>query len=38
MNITLARMPDDVIARYVGAHMLDSHVAVATASDHGQKH
>lgn len=37
MNITLARMPDDVIARYVGAHMIDSHVAVATASDQGRK-
>jgi hypothetical protein len=30
-------MPDDVIARYVGAHMIDSHVAVATASDQGRK-
>lgn len=32
MNITLARMPEDVIARYVGAHMMESHLAVATAN------
>jgi C-terminal processing protease CtpA/Prc len=31
MNITLARMPEEVIARYVGSHMMESHVAVATA-------
>jgi len=37
MNITLARMPDEVIARYVGTHMMESHVAVATASDQGAK-
>ena len=34
MNVTLARMPDEAIARYVGAHMLESHVAVATAGGH----
>lgn len=33
MNITLARMPDEAIARYIGAHMMESHVAVATAGN-----
>jgi len=32
MNVTLTRMPDDVIARYIGAHMLEYHVTVATAT------
>jgi len=36
MNVTLTRMPDDVIARYIGAHMLEYHVTVASATDHSR--
>lgn len=32
MNVTLTRMPPDVVARYIGAHMLESHVTIATAT------
>jgi C-terminal processing protease CtpA/Prc len=31
LSITLAKMPDDVIARYVGAHMVENHVALAVS-------
>jgi hypothetical protein len=31
-------MPDEVIARYVGAHLLEGHVAMATASKDAHKH
>lgn len=33
MSLTLANMPDEVIARYVGAHMIEDHVALASAED-----
>lgn len=33
MNLTLAKMPEDVIARAIGAHMVEDHVAVATANN-----
>jgi S1-C subfamily serine protease len=36
VTITLAKMPEEMVARYVGAHMIESHVAVATASDAGK--
>lgn len=31
LNITLAKMPEEVMARYIGAHMLEDHVAMTTA-------
>jgi C-terminal processing protease CtpA/Prc len=38
LNVTLSKMPDEVIARYVGAHLLEGHVAMATASKDAHKH
>jgi C-terminal processing protease CtpA/Prc len=31
LNLTLATMPDEVVAKYIGAHMIEDHVAVAVA-------
>jgi C-terminal processing protease CtpA/Prc len=33
LNITLGKMPEEMVARYVGAHMIENHVAVATAKN-----
>ena len=31
MSLTLATMPDEVVAKYIGAHMIEDHVAMAAA-------
>jgi C-terminal processing protease CtpA/Prc len=31
LNLTLGRMPEEVMAQYIGAHMLENHVTVAVA-------
>lgn len=33
LNITLAKMPEDMVARSIGTHMIENHVAVATAKN-----
>ena len=33
LNLTLANMPDEVVARYIGSHMLEDHVAMAAADE-----